>query len=65
MFSVFVNKLTDRNKVFKLQLIKKIQCYVLELHLLGNTGVKCDFFRFFLSEATARKAMGSGLVDWL
>ena len=37
IFSVFVNKLIDRNKVFKLLLIKKIQCYVLELHSLGNT----------------------------
>ena len=31
------------------------------MHLLRNKQVKCNFFSFFLPQATAERAMGGGL----
>ena len=41
--------------------MRKTQYCCLEMLLLRNKVEKCDFLRFFLSQATAGKAIGSGL----
>ena len=44
-----------------LEIMSKTQYCFLEMLLLRNKVEKCDFLRFFLSSATAGKAIGSGL----
>ena len=41
--------------------MSKTQYCCLEMLLLRNKVEKCDFLRFFLSQATAGKAIGRGL----
>ena len=44
-----------------LEIMSKIQYCCLEMLSLRNKVEKCDFLRFFLSRATAGKAIGGGL----
>ena len=44
-----------------LEIMRKTQYCCLEMLLLRNKVEKCDFLRFFLSQATAGKAIGGGL----
>ena len=41
--------------------MSKTQYCCLEMLLIRNKVVKCDFLRFFLSQATAGKVIGGGL----
>ena len=44
-----------------LEIMSKTQYCCLEMLLLRNKLGQCDFLRFFLSQATAGKAIGGGL----
>ena len=44
-----------------LEIMSKTQYCCLEMLLLRNKVEKCDFLRFFLSQATAGKAISGGL----
>ena len=44
-----------------LEIMRKTQYCCLEMLLLRNKVEKCDFLRFFLSQATASKAICGGL----